>query len=93
MASYHDKVNQRKLETESGRIVFAVELMDHYPDLKPKHGMPVDIYDGYSIRIGTLHYEVYKWNGLGDEWVKIFPAYCDYESMVNVLDAQPWEYL
>lgn len=94
MASYRDKQNQRKMETESGRIVFAVELMDRYPELKPRRGMPADIYDGYSIRIETYHYEVYKWNSAGDEWIKIFPRlYYDYDSMINVLDAQPWQYL
>ena len=95
MASYRDKENQKKMATESGKIAFALELMDRYPDLKPKFGVTVDLYDGYSAVEDTFIWIVYKHNSMGDCWYKVVPrnSYLWFEVMRDVLSAQPWQYL
>ena len=98
MASYLDKQNQKKMATESGKIAFALELMDRYPDLKPKFGVTVELYDGYSAVEDTWVWVIYKHNGLGDCWYKVVPNHEGsmalwFESTKGVLEHQPWVYL
>lgn len=94
MASYRDKINQAKMETESGKIVFCIELIDRYKDLRPKYGNCIEIFNdekyNYYIRQNGLIWEVCRYNEYGETFYKVIPYYADYETMVDVLDAQHW---
>ena len=94
MASYRDKVNQKKMETESGKIAFAIELLER--DYKMKYEArkhTIALYDNYALsREGLLSWCVYK-VGDFDDWYKIVPMDVDWEVCKSVLEAQPWKYL
>jgi hypothetical protein len=100
MASYRDKINQRKLSTESGRIAFAIELLEHnYKICKDwrkdlSEHKPVEIYDGIYIYKDTYVWVIstpvdYKPNRY---YVEVVPIFSNHEVMRDVLDAQPWQY-
>lgn len=94
MASYRDKINQEKMETESGKIAFSIELMKRIRGLMPKRGDDVDIFDdemfSYSLERDTMAWYAYRSDHYGETWVKVLPVYSTYEIHVNVLEAQPW---
>ena len=93
MASYQDKINQRKMSTESGKIAFAIDLMERLPfrdrrDLiNDLHGTGVPLFDDVSVRRckDALVYEVSNANSL-----KYIPLFLTWDEMKDVLDAQPW---
>lgn len=94
MASYRDKINQEKMETESGKIAFSIELMKHIRGLFPKRGDRVDIFDSekfhYSVERDSLAWYVYLDNDYGETSYKVLPVFSNYETLVDVLEAQPW---
>ena len=94
MASYRDKVNQEKMETESGKIAFSIELMKHIRGLFPKRGDRVDIFNNeknsYSVERDSLAWYIYRINNYGETFYKVLPAFSNYETHVDVLEAQPW---
>ena len=94
MASYRDKINQAKMETESGKIIFCIELMSRYRDLRPKYSESVNIFEddkyNYYVRENGLIWEVVRYDEFGESFYKVIPRYADYETMVDVLDAQYW---
>ena len=100
MASYRDKINQRKLSTESGRIAFAIELLDKNYKIRKdwreellKH-KSIEIYDG--IYVYEDHNVWWIWKPVdykpNRSYTKIVPVYESFEVMRDVLDAQPWQY-
>lgn len=100
MASYRDKINQRKLSTESGRIAFAIELLENnYKICKDwrkdlAEHKPVEIYDGIYIYKDTYVWVIYKPVDYKPNryYEKVVPILSNYEVMRDVLDAQPWQY-
>ena len=94
MASYRDKVNQRKMETESGKIAFAIELLER--DYKMKNEArqhTIALYDNYALsREGVLSWCVYKVTDF-DDCYKIVPMDAGWKVTKAVLEAQPWSYL
>lgn len=94
MASYRDKVNQEKMETESGKIAFSIELMKRIRGLFPKRGDKVDIFDSekysYSIERDSLAWYIYLVNNYGETSYKVLPIFSNYETNVDILEAQPW---
>lgn len=94
MASYRDKINQEKMETESGKIAFSIELMNRIRGLMPKRDEKVDIFDSemfsYWLERDTLSWYAFKADKYGDTWLKVLPVYSIYKTQVDVLEAQPW---
>ena len=102
MASYQDKINQRKMSTESGRIAFAIELLHRIPKLRFElykdirgHGIP--LFDDVSLRSchDAFLYEIskpveYKANRY---LVKYVHMDMSWEDTKRMLDAQPWMYI
>ena len=101
MASYKVKVHMKKLDTESGRIAFALELIDIFPwnfrkdwllELRQKR--PLEIYDGiYIVDDGTsgLYYTVMAISEYHDRYVyKVVHRYGTYQENVAMLNAQKW---
>ena len=91
MASYRDKINQRKLETESGKIAFAIEMIDRDWKLKCEaRRNTLELYDGYSIESdGSLSWVINKFEN-GEDYYKILPKDSTYSVYESVLNAQPW---
>lgn len=93
MASYQDKINQRKMSTESGRIAFAIDLMERLPyrDRRGLHddlrGAGVPLFDNVSVR-RCKDASVYEISNAG--CTKYVPDYLTWDEMKDVLDAQPW---
>ena len=93
MASYQDKINQRKMSTESGRIAFAIDLMNRLPykDRIELHddlyGIGIPLYEDIWVRRckDAAVYEVAYGNSN-----KYVPMFLTWEEMKMVLDAQPW---
>lgn len=105
MASYQDKLNQRLMETESGKIAWCIRFIesgvpgmyfkeDYYEDLRDGE---IKLFDDISLRQSSdcLIYEIYrpvefKANRYLCKYVQ---QRMSYEWYVTMLDAQPWQYI
>lgn len=105
MASYLNKINQKKMTTESGKIAYCIELIKRYGydllrderDIINFTDDPIELFDDISIRSlrDAFIYEVskpvlYKSNRY---WCKYVQVGLDWEGTKKMLDAQPWFYL
>ena len=104
MASYRDKINQKQMETESGKIAWSIIFIEReswslmkeeYRNLRT--GGIIDLFDGYSLweskdcGVYVISKPVeYKGNRY---WRKYVQQGMYYDEMVRMLDAQPWDYI
>lgn len=100
MASYRDKINQKCMSTESGKIAWCINFMQHpplefkndyYNDLR--HG--IALFDNVSVFESEYVYVVskavpYKANRYMFKYLQIGMTY---DQMVDMLEAQPWQYM
>ena len=100
MASYRNKINQKKLSTESGRIAFAIELLENNYKIRKDwrkelaEHKSIEIYGGIYVYEDTYAWIIskpvdYKPNRY---YVKVVPIFSSYDVIRDVLDAQPWQY-
>ncbi len=105
MASYRDKINQKQMSTESGKIAWAIHYIescgkwrfkkDWMTALREDEGIPlfddICLYQGKGDFIYVIVKPVdYKPNRY---WCKYVQQYMTYDWMVKMLDAQPWAYI
>lgn len=94
MASYRDKINQKKMETESGKIAFYIEELERdYKKVSEAKKHTIKLFDNYALsREGILSWCVYRVTDAEDCY-KIVPTDCGYEECRSILEAQSWRYL
>ena len=103
MASYKSKLISRMTETQSGRIAFSLSLLDEYwirkdwiEDLYSDKGVQIDD-DIFVYRDGSygFYYTIVKYNSLTPNRYayKVVHQYLDYDELVEMLDAQKWQYI
>ena len=101
MASYRDKINQRIFKTEAGRIAWAIKYIeDHYEfkkELMSLEYTELPLFDDVSVWLDEYwsYHIVRPVEFKGNRYhYKIIPSNCLYsiESMIAVLEAQPWGY-
>ena len=103
MANYKVKKHEKMLETESGRIAFALKLLDDWfyvskdwhSDLLNKN--EVEIYDDIFVvedGLSGFYYTVIKPVEFKPNRYryKVVRMYDTYDEMVRMLDAQSWAY-
>lgn len=96
MASYKTKILNEKCNTESGRIAYAIELLENnyhiMRDWLKETNIP--LFDDVSVYRQPECWVVWKPVEMKANrcWSKIIPLYCMYDEMVRVLDAQTWHY-
>lgn len=102
MASYRDKINQKKMATESGKIAWCIQFIEH-PPLEFKTDYYDDLLDGdiplfddFLLSTGPIMIYIiyrpveYKANRY---YAKYVQQGMNYNQMVKMLDAQPWQYI
>ena len=105
MASYRDKINQKQMSTESGKIAWAIEYIhrcgsfrfkkDWLLTLNKHEGLQlfdnVSVYRSKSEFIYVIVKPVdYKPNRYLCKYIQ---TNMTYDQMVKMLDAQPWDYV
>lgn len=95
MASYRDKINQEKLSTESGRIAFAIQILNN----PTRYGLKwnefikdgiIAIYDGIRVEKAPIGIYVEKWSEQYFDWMYKIVRGIDYDEDVAMLNAQTW---
>lgn len=100
MASYGDKINQRLFKTEAGRIAWAINYIENDYKLREEllsSGCEQPLFDDVSMWLdeyGSYHIVKSVEFKPNRYYYKIIPSNCLFsiESMVTVLEAQPWGY-
>ena len=98
--SYRAKINEQKLSTESGKIAFAIDLLERMHELRNERwdaelGNDTPLYDGIVIRGSGFVWEVWKPVECKPNryYVKYVQQWLTYDGAKKMLDAQPWQYI
>lgn len=100
MASYQDKINQKRMSTESGKIAWCIDFMQHPPlnfnnDYYEELRNGIDLFDDISVYEDGFVYVVWRpVHSKGNRYLnKYLQISMSYDQMVKMLDAQPWQYI
>ena len=105
MASYKDKINQKRMATESGKIAWAIEFIERGGTFRFRkdwqlalntHNV-VELFDDICMRAcqDCFAYEIFKPVEFKPNryLCKYVQTGMHYEDCVKMLDAQPWLYI
>lgn len=100
MASYQDKINQKRMSTESGKIAWCINYIQHPPlefknDYYKELKNGINLFDDVSVFETTYVYVISR--PVRDKANRYLFKYLQigmsYDQMVEMLDAQPWQYM